>query len=242
LIVQMSLTPLQKRRCLQAMDDLDKFYISRLFSHPVDPARDNCPNYFDVIHSPMDLGTARSKLESDQYSTVDQWRADMELVWNNTLTFNGTKSLLADIAKQLQTHFREIAAFLSSDVEGDWAAKFEKLKGELQAIVRSSPKAAPPSRASRPPLTTRSSAPPPPPAPPPSAGGGVLSPHEISALSVEVNLIENPEEVDQILALIQSLEPSHAPPDEDGELDLAALQPATLLELRALVRKLLGRE
>jgi hypothetical protein len=235
-----------KRRCLRALDQLEKHYISRMFARPVDPTRDNCPTYFQVIQSPMDLGTVRRKLETDQYATIEQWRSDMDLIWNNTLAFNGAKSLLSVVAKQLQTHFREISAFLSADIESDWAAKFEKLKTEFQGLVKTAPKAPLTSRVLRPPIATRSSVIPLPPKLPERFGREKtpgMTTEEIVRLADDVNLIEDSDQVDQILDLIRTMEP-HYPldsGDDELELEMANLEPGTLLELRALVTRLLGR-
>ena len=38
-----------------------------LFSRPVDPEIDGCPNYLSVIDQPMDLGTIRSRAEANFY-------------------------------------------------------------------------------------------------------------------------------------------------------------------------------
>jgi hypothetical protein len=232
------------------MDELEKYHISQMFSHPVDPIGDNCPNYFDMIHNPMDLGTTRHKLESDQYSSVEQWRADVELVWTNALTYYGNKSLLSVLAKQLQSHFREITAFLSPDVEADWNAKFEKLKTELQGVVKTVPKAPLASRIGRPPSATRSSIAPAPMKAPErfGKGGGPekapgMATEEITKLADDVNLVEQPDQVDQIIDLIRTMEPNFLPSDTEDEIELevSTLEPATLLELRVLVTRLLGR-
>jgi hypothetical protein len=231
------------------MDQLEKYHISRMFSRPVDPIRDSCPTYFQIIQSPMDLSTARQKLVSDQYTTVEQWRNDMDLIWNNTYIFNGAKSLLGVVAKQLQTHFREIVAFISSDVETDWTSKFEKLKAEVQGVVKGIPRAPLASRTARTAFTTRSNASQLPlRLPERAAKGGPdkaagMTTEEIAKLANDVNLIEDSDQVDQILDLIRTMEPSYPLNDDDDELelDVSNLEPATLLELRALVTKLLGR-
>jgi hypothetical protein len=42
-----------------------------LFSEPVDPSRDNCPDYFKVVANPMDLGTVMNKVYLDIYKSYD---------------------------------------------------------------------------------------------------------------------------------------------------------------------------
>jgi hypothetical protein len=50
------------------------------------------PGYAEVIEEPMDLGTMRCKLETGMYATLQDFRKDLELVIDNTLTFNAEGS------------------------------------------------------------------------------------------------------------------------------------------------------
>ena len=44
------------------------FYCAQeMFSRPVDPELDGCPNYLSVIDQPMDLGTIRSRAKAKFY-------------------------------------------------------------------------------------------------------------------------------------------------------------------------------
>jgi hypothetical protein len=248
------LSAVQKQRCLWAMEELQKNQISRLFSQPVDPVRDNCSTYFHVIVTPMDLGTVRRKLECGQYLSVEQWKADVDLIWTNTSLFNGPKSLLTVVAKQLQSAFREITACLSSDVEADWLAKFERLKSEFNGLVKVAPRVPLTTKVIRKAVSTRSSSATVPTKLPEKPAAQQqptaqlvpgMTTEEVARLADEVNLIEEPDQVDQIIDLIRTMEPNHIQNTEDDddwlELEMAALEPATLIELRILVTKLLGR-
>ena len=59
-----------------------------LFSEPVDPARDNCPDYFKVVTAPMDFGTILNKVYLDIYKSSDEFWRDIGLVIKNCLKFN----------------------------------------------------------------------------------------------------------------------------------------------------------
>ncbi|OHS99338.1 Bromodomain containing protein [Tritrichomonas foetus] len=136
----MPLADFQKQRCLKVMDKIQKYHISRMFSQPVNPTTDNCPDYFSKITSPMDLGTARKKLDNNEYETVEQWKEDMELIWNNAFTYNGPKALISLLAKEIQTIFRDLTVNFSSDADADWNSQFEKLKSEINSIIKTAPK------------------------------------------------------------------------------------------------------
>jgi hypothetical protein len=236
-----SLSRSQTQRCLKAMDELEKYHISSLFSRPVDPVHDRCPNYFQIIHHPMDLGTARRKLESGEYSTVEQWKSDIDLVWTNTVTFSGNKSLLTVLAKQLQTVFRDITACLSSDADADWLAEFEKIKSDMNALVRASPKVAGLSRTGRKSIAGRSLSSPASPRIASKQAENKLGLDEIAKLASDVNRIDDPVQIDQVITLIKQFEPNYQMNDDDDEveLDINNLEQPTLVALRELVSRLL---
>jgi hypothetical protein len=236
------MAPAQKARCIAVMDQLQKFYITRMFLQPVDPVRDACPTYLTIVHNPMDLGTARRKLEEDQYGSVEQWKADVNLVWANTFQYNGQKSLLSAIAKHLQTVFGELTSTLSSDPNQDWNRKFDDLKAEANNIIKGVPKVRE-TRIPRKILPTRSLSTQPEKILKPIQPAPEMTTDEICRLADEVNLIEDPNQVDQIIELIQRMEPDHRlmGDDDELELDVTKLKQATLFELRGLVTKLLGR-
>ena len=58
------------------------------FLEPVDPVALNLPTYFDVIKSPMDMGTMHSKLKRGEYTDPNAYKADMVLMFENAITFN----------------------------------------------------------------------------------------------------------------------------------------------------------
>lgn len=59
-----------------------------LFSEPVDPVRDNCPEYLKVVAQPMDLGTVLNKIYLDIYKNYSDFWKDIGLVLKNCLKFN----------------------------------------------------------------------------------------------------------------------------------------------------------
>ena len=59
-----------------------------LFSEPVDPVRDNCPDYFKIVAQPMDFGTVINKIYLDLYKSNDEFWRDIGLVIKNCLRFN----------------------------------------------------------------------------------------------------------------------------------------------------------
>ncbi|XP_026451428.1 transcription factor GTE3, chloroplastic-like [Papaver somniferum] len=57
-----------KRKCNVILNNLIGYpYSKDTFGSPVDPVKLNLPDYYTLIKQPMDLGTVRSKMESDKY-------------------------------------------------------------------------------------------------------------------------------------------------------------------------------
>ncbi|OHT06738.1 Bromodomain containing protein [Tritrichomonas foetus] len=138
-----SLSEFQKNRCIKVLNKLTKYHISTMFAVPVDPERDNCPDYFQVIHRPMDLKTVREKLEGDQYTTVEEWKDDVNQIWENCYHYNGKQSYVSILAKQLQINFKEMTETLSSNSVVDWAIEVENMKNEIVRILKNGPKPQP---------------------------------------------------------------------------------------------------
>ncbi|TYZ65051.1 hypothetical protein PybrP1_004503 [[Pythium] brassicae (nom. inval.)] len=94
--------------CLAAVDRLLKEEISDLFSRPVDPEFDGCPDYLTIITSPMDLGTIRTRLQSGSYKKWEAFKADVDLVWSNCRAFNGTDMMISQYADTLDALFQQM--------------------------------------------------------------------------------------------------------------------------------------
>ena len=101
---------------------------SFVFREPVDPVLLQIPTYFDVIprKNARDLRTIRSKLDTDKYDSFEAWEADMELMIDNALLFNGEDSEGGIIAQQFANKYRDMFAALRGGPTG-------KRKGESAA-------------------------------------------------------------------------------------------------------------
>lgn len=58
------------------------------------------------------MGTIRNKLDTDKFDSIDAWEADMNMMVQNALTFNGEESEVGQLALQLESRFRSMAAGL----------------------------------------------------------------------------------------------------------------------------------
>ncbi len=87
------------------------------FLHPVDPIALGIPHYPSVIKHPMDFSTLERKLQASsptkpdsnpvnpRYHHADEFIADVRLIFNNSLTFNGPDHFVTKMSKQLEEVF-----------------------------------------------------------------------------------------------------------------------------------------
>lgn len=68
------------------------------------------PTYYDIIprKDARDLKTIRQKLDNDKYDTVEMFEADLELMLDNAIKFNGTDSEVGLIAITVRERLDEL--------------------------------------------------------------------------------------------------------------------------------------
>ncbi|KAI0028582.1 hypothetical protein K488DRAFT_80600 [Vararia minispora EC-137] len=110
----------EKRSLLSVMNTISKEDISFVFREPVDPVGLGIPTYFDVIprKNARDLRTIRQKLDQDKYESITVWEADVDLMVQNAIRFNGAESEVGLIALQFQARIDELVANLKGGVYG----------------------------------------------------------------------------------------------------------------------------
>ena len=92
----------EKDFCLNFTQKLIDCELSIAFVSPVDRNADYADDYFRIIEHPMDLTTVKNKIIDGKYKSVENWRADINLIWKNAVTFNKKPSLLFFVADFLQ--------------------------------------------------------------------------------------------------------------------------------------------
>ncbi|KEH31196.1 global transcription factor group protein [Medicago truncatula] len=79
-----------------------------IFNTPVNATALNLHDYFDIIKHPMDLGTVKSKLAKNAYSTPAEFADDVKLTFKNALTYNPKGHDVNTAAMQLLEKFEEL--------------------------------------------------------------------------------------------------------------------------------------
>ena len=71
--------------------------------------------YYDEIKHPMDFSTISSKLSDGQYSTMEEFAKDVELIFSNCRTFNPPT-----------TYPTQCADIVERDFKKEWSKAIEK--------------------------------------------------------------------------------------------------------------------
>lgn len=94
--------------CTQIFNALWKLKGANIFHKPVDTVKLHLPDYFTVIKNPMDLGTAKKKLSFNAYRDATDFIDDIELVFYNCRTYNGTQSDVGQIGVSCNQEFERL--------------------------------------------------------------------------------------------------------------------------------------
>ncbi|KUI68622.1 Bromodomain testis-specific protein [Cytospora mali] len=90
------------------------------FKEPVDPVVDNVPDYFDKVTRPMDLSTMKAKMDRSQYTSDEEFLADMNQIFSNCKTYWKTSDAIYTACEKLEKTFLEKYSQMNK-----WLAKME---------------------------------------------------------------------------------------------------------------------
>uniref|UniRef100_A0A0V0J2P4 Bromo domain-containing protein n=1 Tax=Schistocephalus solidus TaxID=70667 RepID=A0A0V0J2P4_SCHSO len=77
----------------------------KIFMQPV--KEKDFPNYYSEIENPMDLSQIRMKINTNEYSTREEFLRDIRLIHDNSRKFNGPHSAYTETAKKMCSYVME---------------------------------------------------------------------------------------------------------------------------------------
>ena len=72
----------------------------------------------------MDLGSIQKKLEKGKYQAIKDFHSDVNLTFDNAMTYNESGSVVNDMAKELREKFEDDHKKI---VQREWPRKWEAL-------------------------------------------------------------------------------------------------------------------
>lgn len=96
------------KRCVQILSKLMKHKFGWVFNVPVDTVKLGLHDYRQIVKAPMDLGTVKSNLDKNRYSSPLDFAADVRLTFNNALVYNPKGTDVNVMADQLLSMFDEM--------------------------------------------------------------------------------------------------------------------------------------
>ena len=113
------------------------------FLKPVDVKYSKCPDYFEIIKHPMDLGTIQKKFpgkgkqalrpsDPNTYSTPSEFRDDMRLVWSNCRTYNPPHVPVRNMGEAMSDQWEK--RWSTSMIETKWEEELHRQNLEEQVL------------------------------------------------------------------------------------------------------------
>ena len=118
-----------RQKCAPVLKKLTDHECSWIFMQPVDPVELNLPDYFDVVKTPMDLGSIKKRMENNCYKSILDFAADVRLTFDNAVTYNGDGSDVCKVAREMKLTFEKLYQVMIATIEAE--EKQRKLNGDV---------------------------------------------------------------------------------------------------------------
>jgi hypothetical protein len=215
------LTAEQERLCIDITRRLRKCPAAVPFNEPVDPKKQNLPNYFKKIKNPQDLGTILQRLEAGEYTSVTNWECDIATVWSNAETFNGKDSVISAMAQHMAGRFQHLKRGLDSHSLTGWTKRLYSLREKADGLLGKCP----PSLCSIIPRSLDAAAPP------------IVAPFTAREMSDFIlktaEIVRDSKDIEAIVSILRRNDPPINVDEQNLIIDVDQLSSQTLYEIRS---------
>ena len=135
----MQITENQRKWCLKVINHLFKWKLAIFFKDPVDPEKDEFPDYFDIVKNPKDLETVKKTLLDGDYHNVDDFISDLHLVFDNAKLYFGKDSVMWYIAEEILQWLNKMEKFANFSAEQVWYHELTEIKEKIEKHISEMP-------------------------------------------------------------------------------------------------------
>ncbi|KAH9489885.1 hypothetical protein Btru_044495 [Bulinus truncatus] len=111
-IAQKPLTSSEYQQLHKLLKDLQAHKMAWPFLQPVDPKE--VPDYYDIVHEPMDLTIVEAKLNSKAYHKLNDFMKDITKIFDNCRLYNPVDTAYFQCAEVVETYFAQKVKALRS--------------------------------------------------------------------------------------------------------------------------------
>lgn len=95
--------------------------------------------YLAHVRQPMDLNTVKKKLKDGHYTTCKEWCADIELIFDNSIDFNGAETITGGIAifmkEKAKKYMKKLNLYNHQNFEEAIRSIFREISATTEALV-----------------------------------------------------------------------------------------------------------
>ncbi|GMH69606.1 hypothetical protein TrLO_g5591 [Triparma laevis f. longispina] len=121
-----------KAKCLDILKEVMQHQFGWVFNSPVDPVELALPDYFSVIKKPMDLGTVKSNVETSNYHSINSFKSDCHLAFDNALIYNDKESDVYCMALEIKEHFNREYDKVLKEIDAEQGKKCDNREAKTQ--------------------------------------------------------------------------------------------------------------
>ena len=129
----------EKHKCIELTNKMIHKDLCRPFRDKVDPVRDYAPDYFSIVHRPMDLTTIKKKLNNNEYKSYENWAEDVQQVWENAMIYNNEGTLIYLMAQDMENWFRRKYKKLPRTKDEEWMILLKKASKKMLMLSKNVP-------------------------------------------------------------------------------------------------------
>ena len=127
----------QRNTCIQIVETIISHPASGPFRKPVDKAL--LPNYYEIIEDPQDFGTILEQLKNKDIRSIREFKRNMNLVWENAVTYNGKDNYPSYLAFQCKKIFENEMKLKLPQSTIQWFEQINDLQKDIRKLSGNPP-------------------------------------------------------------------------------------------------------